>query len=130
MWILKVLIKQNVYMLYLNIKESGWRFSAYPLTSDIHFKESLTLFLLLLGLDSDRKERKNITTPIIPVILRNKVHSLKIGLVYLKMHLFRIARLETEFLIVCLTPLQTRGATALWMRITNACHIGCLWELR
>ena len=94
MWILKVLIRQNVYMLYLNIKDSGWRCSTYPMTSDIHFKESLTLFLLLLGLDSDRKERKKITTPIIPVILRNKVHSLKIGLVYLKVHLFRIARLE------------------------------------
>lgn len=100
-------------MLYLNIKDSGWRFPTSPMTSDIHFKENLTLFLFPLGLDSDRKEKKIITTPIIPVILRNKVHSLKIELVYLKVDLFRIARLEIEFLIVCLTPLQTQGATVL-----------------
>lgn len=53
-----VLIKQSIYALYLNIKDSEWRFPASPMTSDIHFKENLTLFLLPLGLDFDRKERE------------------------------------------------------------------------
>lgn len=52
----QVLIKQTLYVVYLSIKDSGWRFPAHPMTSDIHFKAHLTLFPLPLGLDSDRLE--------------------------------------------------------------------------